>query len=235
MIDLEELSKEDCEDIKTILETVLKQCDFLGVKENRVSIPISDFNNIPAQRVINLCEKIFREEDGIIRCNFPVPPMRREYEGISIKPRDPNSVERDFRNESIEYEQKRDNLEFFINSVNKIKKLFEKINERSQYLICGKIKLNINTGDCCYARTNTFFKPESDEYKLLKALMEKPEIIISYSDINSNVLGLDEDKGKNDREIGFIMRNIKKKLEIIGKIHKNENIFVCRFGYMIRI
>ena len=65
--------------------------------------------------------------------------------------------------------------------------------------------------------------------------MEKPEIIISYSDINSNVLGLDEDKGKNDREIGFIMRNIKKKLEIIGKIHKNENIFVCRFGYMIRI
>lgn len=110
----------------------------------------------------------------------------------------------------------------------------EEKNEASDVLVCKKLQFNLNTGDAIYNKTKTNFKPDTDEYKILKALMEKENQRLSYDKINK-ALDKDSNSKIDRRNISFIIRNIKNKLEIVGKKKKpkNKDLFKPCNGYKI--
>lgn len=113
-------------------------------------------------------------------------------------------------------------------------KVYKKYCERETYLTCGELIFDANNGNTTYNKTETNFKPGTDEYKILKSLMEKPNKRLSYDEINI-VLGKSGNFKMGNRDISFIVRNVKSKLEIIGKNRKrgNKNLFKGSNGYLI--
>lgn len=110
-------------------------------------------------------------------------------------------------------------------------KIIKKYSTEQNLLICGELSFDLETGDAIYNKVETNFKPDTEEYNLLKALMEKPNKRLSPAAINK-ALGNDKNSKKEKREIGFILRNVKNKLGIIGK-KKNTDLFEPCNGYRI--
>lgn len=114
-----------------------------------------------------------------------------------------------------------------------IKKILSKFPLR-----CKGLRFYPVTGNAVYRKTKTNFKPNSNEYKLLKALMEQPNKRFTYRKLCEIVFGKQKwkPKVKNTgvkRNISFIVRNIKRKLNIIGKKQENEDLFFSGNGYGI--
>ena len=136
--------------------------------------------------------------------------------------------------------------------IKQLKKEFERINQKrlaitkrqavekffkiEQVLKCGKLRFGLETGNAIYEETTTNFITNGQEYLLLKVLMEKPNHPLGYEEINNAIQlktkNLNPSK-KDRRDISFILRNIKRKLEMIGPKRKNKDLFQAHNGYMI--
>ncbi len=115
------------------------------------------------------------------------------------------------------------------------KKIFSKTEEKEKFkaevLTCNELKFNTNTGDVTYGKINTTFKPDKNEFKLLRALLERKNERLDYDEINK-ALGKEGNSKKDRRDISDIIKNIKTKLGINKKI-KNKNLFRANNGYII--
>lgn len=115
----------------------------------------------------------------------------------------------------------------------KIKKEILQEKNKGKTLTCSGLTFDKNTGDAYYDGVKTNFKPEKDEYKVLKVLMEKPNERLSYDQINI-ALGKNENSKKDRGDLSTIIRNIRKKLGIGTKGKKgNKNLFEASNGYRI--
>jgi DNA-binding response OmpR family regulator len=95
---------------------------------------------------------------------------------------------------------------------------------------CGALKLDINTGDVFLYNTKANFKPDMQEFILIKLLLTDSGRRYTYEEI-SDSLGKKVDFGY--REVSYILRNIKKKLCITGKNKTNKDVFDNRNGLRI--
>lgn len=112
----------------------------------------------------------------------------------------------------------------------------ERLFKLEQVLTCDGLRLGLSTGNAIYGETITNFKPDEQEYLVLKALMEKPNHRLSYEEINHVILSKAKSPNpskKDRRGISFIIRDIRRKLGIIGPNKKNEDLFEAHNGYMI--
>jgi hypothetical protein len=123
-------------------------------------------------------------------------------------------------------------LEKIKDMIYRIEAMQKRETQEIRVLTCNGLKFDLNSGDVSYGKTKTNFKPEDDGYKLLSALMKKPNIRISYEEINK-ALGKNENSKKDDRDISFIIRNIRKKMGIGKNNGGNKNIFIPCNGYRI--
>lgn len=102
-------------------------------------------------------------------------------------------------------------------------------NESIKLLVCGGLKFDPENGDAVYGKVTTNFKPGTDEYRVLKLLLENPNKRITPEGL-LNKTGV---SSSNKRDLTFIIRNIKAKLGIIGKKGKNKDPFKACNGYRV--
>ena len=127
-----------------------------------------------------------------------------------------------------------DNKRNIIDKRNEAEKLFQ----REQFLRCGKVRFGLETGNIIYDETLSNVMPGGQEYKILKTLMERPNKNIDYQTLCGVAFGNKRTwkTGLSNtiikREISFIIKNLKRKLEIV-RPQKNKDIFRCRGGCMI--
>jgi len=95
---------------------------------------------------------------------------------------------------------------------------------------CGDFKINKESGEAILNNTKTNFKPGSKEYNLIILLLSDCGKRFTYEDIGQ-FIGQNE-RLRNYRDLGFILRNIKIKLGI--KKGNNKNIFETSRGYRIK-
>lgn len=181
----------------------------------------------------------------------------KEEEFFPLKPRKPSKLEMEVNPQILLRQAPEDYMYYFSRNAliefnrQKVINYYEKINRREivekglkkeqllkQLLICNGLKLGLESGNAIYGEAMPNFMPEGKEYKLLKALMEKPNKRLSYERSCRVVFGPKKwkPKVKNTeikRKISFLIRNIKRKLKIIGKGAKNKDLFVGRNGYRI--
>jgi hypothetical protein len=108
--------------------------------------------------------------------------------------------------------------------------------KKEQVLECSGLRLGLETGNAIYGETITNFLPNGQEYLLLKDLMEKPNQTLSYNEISDAIRLKDKVQNpskKDRRDISFIVRNIKRKLEMVGSKRKNKDIIYAHNGYRI--
>lgn len=108
--------------------------------------------------------------------------------------------------------------------------------KKEQVLKCGDLRFGLESGNAIYGEAATNFMPDKEEYKILKALMERPNKRLSHQEtckITFREWIPGDPNTTFKREISFIVRNIKSKLKIIGKKATNKNLFDCHNGYMI--
>lgn len=153
-----------------------------------------------------------------------------ENDYVAIVKCDPQKVIKHFKNDFKRVNQKRKKI------VNR--KKIEDFFEKEQVLICNDLKLGLESGNATYEEVAINFSPVKQEYKLLKALMEKPNKRLGYEEICKIVFGGGRwnPKRKNTvvkRDISFIIRNIKRKLKILGKRARNKDLFFPCNGYRI--
>lgn len=219
-----------------ILQIVLDYVKLVSDGENSILIPKSDFSRIgiSPEMVAVLSEKILREE-GAMNCWRTLVPVFSsfEYEGWgNAKKVNPEIAKMNYELAKEDYKNNKDNLLFIIGDKEKLKELLERVNFRVEHLVCGKVKLNINTGDLTYNKIKSNLKPGSQQYIFLRILMENPDKPIGSNKIKEAI-------NKNSLEpvkssIDLIMRDLKRKLKIIGKIKKkNKNVFRHSNQYMI--
>jgi hypothetical protein len=136
---------------------------------------------------------------------------------------DPLKVLKILKNDFERIEQKKHNI--------KKRRDIEEFFDKEQTLKCGKIIFGLASGSFIYENIIGRFRPESQEYNLLKALMENKNKRLSYLKINQ----IKKLKRKSRRDISFIIRNIKRELGILKEEGgKNEDLFQSGGGYMIK-
>jgi len=146
-----------------------------------------------------------------------------ENDYVAIIKCKPQKVIKYLKNDFIRVDEKR-------KEIIKRKKI-ENFFEKEQVLECNELKFGLESGNVIYGETLTNLLPEGKEYKLLKLLMEKPNKRLDYQEISDIVSG--PSNLMSGREISFLLKNIKRKLKIIGNKLKNEDLFFCRNGYGI--
>lgn len=227
--------------IEKEINTISVIIDSLGLNPHneKVIIPHSNFiqKGVPVIEAIAIIKRIENEKEGIIKTiehGRPLLPNKNlvPHSFIGGYEEDMDNYQRDLE----KYERiHKDSIEVVVADVKNLKKLLDNLIERQNYLVCKDIKFNIKTGYTVYGKTKVIFKPCDIHYKLFKALLEKPNEIINYDEINK-LLDRKNKSSKNDREyISTIIKNIKTKLNIIGKNeNKNKDIFKAANGYMIK-
>jgi len=118
----------------------------------------------------------------------------------------------------------------------KFLKIWEKERKKvGEWKLCGKFGFNLNDGSAIYGKVETNFRPESKEYKILKLLLNSPNKRVSADEIVKTIYGKGEASSVDKRQLAFLIRNIKRKLRIIGKnkLKENRNIFKACNGYKI--
>lgn len=234
MLNLDQLSKEFLNKIESVLAIILEYSDFKANNANGVLIPKTKFKDsrLSLNEVIEIINKIEKEENGIIKNvthSQPFKPVEHFHSSVIVSYEETLDL---YEREKREYEEKyEDNLDIDIDGTKKIRKLLERVIEKQNWLICGKLKLNIKSGDAIHEKgVIVNFKPESNEYKLLKALMENRNERLSYDRIKEILYSQNTEIGKTSgRDISFVIRNIKRKL----KIPKKTKLFVACNGYKI--
>ncbi len=110
----------------------------------------------------------------------------------------------------------------------------ENIFKKEKIEMCGELRFGLNSGYVIYGETLTRFLFDGNEYRLLRALIDNKNQILNCKEVNQ-VLNPTMQKSniKNIQDIGLIIRNIKRKLNIIGKNQVNDNLFDCKKGFMI--
>jgi hypothetical protein len=172
---------------------------------------LEDYKN--AKKVPVLLEQKFNEYVAIIKC-------------------DPRKVI-----EALEKEYKRiDEKRKKIKEREKVESFFQK----EQVLKCSGLKFGLESGNAVYGGTIANFTPDEQEYKILKMLMENPNKRVNYEKLCQAILGKQNKQCKSEiidsvfkRRIAFIVRNIKRKLEIVRAKNKNKDLFKAGNGYMI--
>lgn len=102
-------------------------------------------------------------------------------------------------------------------------------NESINLLVCGGLKFDPENGDAIYGKVETSFKPGTDEYRVLRLLLENPNKRVTPE----RLLNKTEASSSNKRDLVFVIRNIKAKLGIIGKKGKNKDLFRACNGYRV--
>ena len=135
---------------------------------------------------------------------------------------DPQKVVKQLKNDFRKADQKR----IVILKIEEVENLFKK----EKTLKCGELEFGLETGNVIYGGTVGNLMPDGQEYKVLKLLMEEPNRRFTYNEINQ-ALCLGTSK-KDRRDISFIIKNIKRTLEIV-RPKKNKDLFHAHNGYMI--
>lgn len=223
-------TKENLEKAKKVLKVIVEALEFKTPTQKTVIIPTKDFEKWGL--TISEADIIlhYLEENELIR-----DVGRKRLEKALLSGLYPVRIGKDFitfKNKDKEYtEIYLKDFEITVRSKKRVKEFLQKVIEKQDWLVCNKLKFNIKNGDAVCGRVKTNFRPESQEYKLLKALIEFPNVRLNYERINK-ILNTKNSK-KSRRDIQFIMGDIRKKLKMSGKGKINKNIFKAGTGYRI--
>jgi len=230
MFNLNKLSKIILKKMQNVLTIVLEYSELKITNKDVILIPKERFKDsgLSISEVIKIINKIGKEENEAIKNIEHIRPFGPKKYPSFIQP-DLFNSEREYEYEKKEFKEKyEDNLEISISDSEKIRKLLKRVIEKQNWLVCDNLKFNIHNGDTICGKIETNFQPETQGFKLLKALMESPNINLSYTEINK-ILTSDKDK----RDVSFVIRDIKEKLKMTGKKKMNKNKFRSRNGYQI--
>jgi len=235
MLNLDKLSKGNLEKIEKVLTIILEAVEFRATNEGSVLIPKTKFKNrgLSISEVTAIIDKIEKEENKLVRNIQYIRPLKpNRFSSTYSTLFGYEEAISQYEWQKREYEEKyEENLEINIKDVKKVKNLLQRIVEKQNWLVCNGLKFNIQNGEAMYKKKGaTIFKPETKEYKLLKALMEKPNERLSYDKIGEILYSRKKEIGKTSgRDISFVVRNVKRKLKITDK----KELFVACNGYKI--
>ena len=204
-------------------------------KEYEANIKILD--KLKKQKIIKRY-RVLKPEEVEFQPTKPRKPRKLEIEVNPDLLFQQTSKDYDYyylRNALLEF-----NLRKIINYYKKInlKEIIEGGFKYERILTCNGLKLGLESGNAIYEEAVANFMPDREEYKLLKALMEQSNRRLSYENSCKIIFGAKRwnPQGANTtikRDISFIVRNIKRKLKIVGKGAKNKDLFTCHNGYRI--
>lgn len=115
-------------------------------------------------------------------------------------------------------------LQFEPSLASKIKRL-----KRNDWIVCGKLKFNPESGDFIYGKVEDNFPPETQEFKVLLKLLTSNHHQAEYDTLLGEMYpDRKEEKFKKiyRMELNRVIKNIKYKLRILPKAEaKNKDIF----------